>query len=340
MEQAEQQVVLSGIRATGRMHLGNYLGALEKFARLSRDPRYHCLYFIADLHTLTTHKDAENIRRHAPDIALDILAAGVDPEQSVLYVQSRAPEVTELAWYLECLTPYGNAERIPTFKDKADKHPDDVNAGLFNYPMLMAADILGPRAHLVPVGEDQVPHLEFTRELARRFNSRYGDYFPIPEGMTGGIQIPGLTVMDPETNQFGKMGKSEAPHQTIYLNDSWEISAEKLRVAPTDPARRRLTDPGAPQKCAIYWLHTNLSSDDELRRVIGGCTTAGISCTDCKSLLAGNVRDRLREFTERRAGLASRPEFVREVLEEGSRKVSAIFRETAREVGDRMGVFR
>lgn len=336
-----KDVVLSGIRATGRMHLGNYLGVLERFARLSCDPTKRCFFFVADLHTLTTHKEAELIRVQAPEIVADMLAAGVDPERAVIYVQSRVPVVTELAWYLGCLSPVGELERMPTYKDKAERHPDDVNGGLFFYPVLMAADILGPRADLVPVGKDQEPHLEFTRELARRFNHRYPPaYFPVPDSMADeALTVPGLVAMDAE-GRLAKMGKSEAPHETLYLADDAVATTEKIRRAPTDPARARRTDPGNPQRCAIFSLHTLVSSNDELRWSAEGCRTAGISCIECKDVLARNVTARLAEFRERRVELAARRERVEEVLAAGQAAAAAVFEETTAEVADRMGVYR
>ncbi len=339
-ETTDRKVVLSGIRATGKLHLGNYLGVLERFAKLSRDPEHRCFYFIADLHTLTTRKEAERIHEDAMEIVLDMLAAGVDPEQATIYVQSHVPVVAELAWYLACLSPVGELERMPTYKDKAVKQPEDVNAGLLIYPVLMAADILGPRADLVPVGKDQEPHLEFTRELARRFNRLYGSYFPIPDSMTDeSLTIPGLVAMD-EEGRFAKMGKSEAPHESLYLRDTPVEIAEKIRRAPTDPARVHRNDQGTPQKCAIFSFHGLVSSDEELRWSAEGCRTAGISCVECKDVLSRNVNARLAEFRERRSGLSAHPERVREIIAAGDERAHAVFMETTAVVADRMGVFR
>ncbi|MBI4434973.1 tryptophan--tRNA ligase [Candidatus Uhrbacteria bacterium] len=339
-EMTDRKVVLSGIRATGKLHLGNYLGVLERFAKLSRDSTRRCFYFIADLHTLTTRKEAERIRDDAMEIVLDMLAAGVDPEQATIYVQSHVSVVAELAWYLACISPVGELERMPTYKDKAAKQPEDVNAGLLFYPVLMAADILGPHADLVPVGKDQEPHLEFTRELARRFNRLYGSYFPIPDSMADeSLTIPGLVAMD-EEGRFAKMGKSEAPHEALYLHDTPDEIAGKIRRAPTDPARARRTDPGSPQKCAIYSFHGLVSSDEELRWSAEGCRTADISCVECKDVLSRNVNTRLADFRERRAALAATPERVQEIIAAGDERARAVFTETTATVADRMGVFR
>jgi tryptophanyl-tRNA synthetase len=330
------QTVLSGIRATGTLHLGNYLGALVRFARMSRDSSYRCFFFVADMHTLTTLKEAEQIRAHLPNIVMDYLAAGVDPDSAVIYVQSSVPQVAELTWYLSCLTPVGDLERLPTYKDKRKKHPEDVNAGLLNYPVLMAADILGPRADLVPVGKDQQPHLELTSQLARKFNRLYGDYFPIPDALLHEmILVPGLSVMD-ERGGFPKMGKSD--DNTIILAETPEETEQKIKVAPTDPKRVRRNDPGSPDNCAIYALHSQVSATDQVRWSREGCQTAGIGCVECKRALAGNVNELLREFRERRRELATTPSIVREVLEAGREQAAALFDETIAAVRERMGI--
>jgi len=333
----QQKVVLSGIRATGKLHLGNYLGALVRFARMSRDPAYQCLFFVADMHTLTTLKEAELIREHMPAIVLDFLAAGVDPEHSAIYVQSSIPQVAELAWYLSCLTPFGDLSRQPTFKDKVKNHPDDVNAGLLNYPVLMAADILGPRAELVPVGQDQRSHLELTSQLARRFNTMFGDFFPIPDALSHEmVLIPGLSAADADGN-IPKMGKSD--QNTVNLTDTPEQTFEKIRVAPTDPQRIRRNDPGNPENCTIFRLHEHVSSGETITWAKEGCRTAGIGCLDCKRSLANTVNGELAEFRERRAKLAETPGVVQEVLEEGRRRTEPRFQETIAHVREKMGMW-
>lgn len=330
------QTVLSGIRATGTLHLGNYLGALVRFAKMSKDPSYRCLFFVADMHTLTTLKEAEKIRSHLPNIILDYLAAGVDPERAFIYVQSSVPQVAELAWYLSCLTPVGDLERLPTYKDKRAKQPEDVNVGLLNYPVLMAADILGPRAELVPVGKDQQPHLELASELARRFNRLYGDYFPVPDALIQEmILVPGLSPMD-ERGGFPKMGKSDG--NTITLSESEEETERKIMVAPTDPRRIRRSDPGNPDCCSIYALHTHVSTPQNLQWSRVGCQTATIGCTDCKKVLAQNVNDLLGEFRERRAKLSQHPGIIREMLDVGNKEAAKLFDETIGVVRERMGI--
>ncbi len=332
------QIVLSGIRATGKLHLGNYLGALERFARMSRDERYRCFFFVADMHTLTTLKEAEQIKADVPEIVLDYLAAGVDPNRASIYIQSSIPQVAELAWYLSCLTPVGDLQRMPTFKDKASKQPEDVNAGLLNYPVLMAADILGPRADLVPVGKDQESHLELASDLARRFNRLYGGYFPVPNALKQEmVLVPGLGMMD-DRGGFPKMGKSEG--NTLNLADSPETTKEKIMVSPTDPQRVRRSDPGNPEHCAIFALHRFASDGETIVWSQQGCQTAAIGCTDCKSKLAENVNGLLAEFRERRRELMDRPDVLRQVLAAGKAAAEVRFNETIDFVRERMGVGR
>lgn len=331
-----KKVVVSGIRATGRLHLGNYIGALERFARMSQNEEYECLFFVADMHTLTTLKDANQIREHMPEIVLDYLAAGVDPNRATIYLQSSVPQVAELAWYLSCLTPVGDLQRMPTYKDKAIKQPEDVNAGLLNYPVLMAADILGPRANLVPVGKDQEAHIELTADIARKFNRLYGDYFPIPDALRQEmITVPGLSAMD-EKGQLPKMGKSD--DNSINLVDTAETTLRKIMVSPTDPQRVRRNDPGNPERCAIFALHQQVSKAEDVAWSQHGCQTAGIGCTECKSSLANNVNGFLAEFRGRRAELAQRPNVIFEILAHGKSVAEARFNETIDVARSRLGL--
>lgn len=335
---ADQKTVLSGIRATGKLHLGNYLGALVRFARMSQDPQYRCLFFVADLHTLTTLKEAEEIKAHLPNIVLDYLAAGVDPNAATIYVQSSVPQVTELSWYLSCLTSVSQLESLPTYKDKKAKNPEDNNAGLLTYPVLMAADILGPRGELVPVGKDQKPHLELAADLARRFNHHYGEFFPIPDALSQEmVLVPGLGIMD-ERGGFGKMGKSDG--NSINLADTAEETWEKIRVAPTDPQRIKRTDPGNPEHCAIFALHQHVSNGDQITWAREGCTTAGIGCLECKRALTTSINDMLGGFRERRLELLQQPNLVRDVLEDGKQQAEKLFNETIGHVRESMGIQR
>lgn len=331
--------VVTGIRATGRMHIGNYLGVLERLGAMSRDESMQCFFFVADLHTLTTASDMAKIREHAPEIVRDIIAAGVDVERSIIYTQSDVPRVAELAWLLACHTPDGDLGRLPHFKDKSGKQPGNVNAGLRFYPVLMAADILGPQANLVPVGADQKAHLELTRDLAQRFNREHKiDLFAVPEAREQEmITVPGLVAQN-ERGGFDKMGKSENEGETLYLSDSPDEMKAKIRVAPTDPARVRRNDPGTPDKCAIYALHKVVSPGEEIRSVREGCQTAGIGCSDCKLRLVAHIDGKLASFRARRAELASDANLVRDVTQAGAEKARVVFDETIGRTREILGI--
>ncbi|MBI5731914.1 MAG: tryptophan--tRNA ligase [Candidatus Magasanikbacteria bacterium] len=332
MDKQNRQVVLSGVRATGKQHLGNFLGVFQRFARLSRDPSFQCFFFIADWHTLTTMRDAARLKEGIKSIVLDYLAAGIDPASAVIYPQSAVLETAELMWYLACLTPEADLRRMPHFKEKSrqQKEGDFVNAGLLNYPVLMAADILGPKADLVPVGKDQLAHLELAQSLARRFNNRFGQTFFIPDALKEeAIIVPGL-------DGTGKMGKTEG--NTINLDDPPEVVVEKLRTAVTDPSRARRSDPGDPAKCNIYTLHTFMSTNDEITYVWEGCRNAAIGCVECKALVAGHINKLLGPFQERRVGLCADSDLVPEILRKGIGEARAVIAATVAEVRAKVGM--
>lgn len=325
-----KKVVLSGIRATGKMHLGNYLGAMRNFVELQNNPEYKCFYFVADYHTLTTNPNPNDLRVNLPEIVLDYLAVGIDPEVSVLYAQSSVPELTEICLLIGMVTPLGELLRCPTFKEKARKQPDNVNHGLFSYPVLMAADILGPKADLVPVGEDQLPHLEITRSIARRFNDRYGNTFKIPEALKEkAIRVPGLDGTD-------KMGKSEG--NTINLDDSPEVIWEKLRVAVTDTERKRRSDPGRPYLCKLYNLHEFVSPQEITEEINKECLSAGIGCLECKRKLADSITILLEPIQQRRLELSKNPDYLFRILHEGGKKARSVIQKTVNEVREKMGL--
>jgi tryptophanyl-tRNA synthetase len=326
--------VLSLLRTTGRQHLGNYLGAMKQMGELSQREDRDCFFGIADLHTLTTHPDPEVIRKNAPEAVLDLLASGVDPRKSVVFAQSSVPETSELFWLLCCLMPLGLLQRATTFKDKSEKQPENVNAGLLAYPVLMAADILGPRAELVPVGEDQYQHLEMARELAGKFNRAFcppdAPLFPEPMPVAKEpIRVPGL-------DGTGKMGKSEG--NSLLLSDGPDEMWEKLRPAVTDPARKRRQDPGTPELCNIYGMHVLVSSKETQEWSAHGCRTAGIGCIECKKRLHGHLVDLLGPVQRRRQELAKDPDLPRDVLADGARRARAVIAETVARAKDLMGV--
>ena len=324
--------ILSGIRATGRLHFGNFLGAVQNFVKFQQ-PGNTCLYFIADWHTLTTLDDPEELRKNLIEIVKDYLAAGLDPAKSIIYAQSSVPEIAELCLYLSMIQPLGDLERTPTFKDLVRKQPDNVSLGLVTYPVLMAADILGCHATLVPVGQDQVPNVEMAQSMARRFNNRFGNTFTVPETMEQMIKVPGL--------DGAKMGKSEADNSININSPIPEIRDRYLKKGITDPQRLRVTDPGDPyNRCrSVYAVHELVTPGEiETREIARACQAAQISCVDCKHKLVDSIARVLEPFQEERRRLADQNDYVRTVLYEGGKKARSIFANTVSEVRRKMGI--
>lgn len=326
-----QATVLSGIRATGKLHFGNFMGAVTHFVRFQK-PENLCMYFVADLHTLTTSRDPEALRGNVLEIVKDYLAAGLDPDQAIIYTQSSVPEISQLSLLLSMVQPLGQLEGLATIKELLGKTTrDQQTLGLVTYPVLMAADILGPQATIVPVGEDQRPNVELARDLADRFNHRYGSTFVLPEMMDESqmVKVPGL--------RGGKMGKSEGD-DTIDINDSMFNIGERYRKrAVTDPQRVRATDPGDPERCqAVYPLHKLITSDH--LEIAEQCRKAQIGCTACKGRLVDSIASVLEPFQERRAELAGQDDYVRDVLYEGGRRARNIISRTLEDVQSKMGL--
>lgn len=324
--------VLSGIRATGRLHFGNFLGAVQNFVKFQQ-PGNTCLYFIADWHTLTTLDDPEELRGNLIEIVKDYIAAGLNPEQSIIYAQSSVPEISELCLYLSMLQPLGELERIPTFKDLVRKNPDNVNLGLVTYPVLMAADILGPKATLVPVGEDQVPNVEMAQSIARKFNNRFGETLVVPEMMTQMVKVPGL--------DGAKMGKSEADNAIDINSPIPDIRERYLKKGITDPQRLRVSDPGDPyNRCqSVYAVHELVTiGETDSREIAVACSTAKIGCVACKHRLVDSIARVLEPFQEARAKLASQNDYVKDVIHEGGKRARALIKPTVEAVRDRMGI--
>ena len=318
--------VFSGARI-GRQHLGNYLGAIQNYVKLQDE--YDCIYCIVDIHALTSLEDTSQLQQNIYDLALDWLAAGLTPEKSIIFVQSHVPEVMELHTFLSMVTPLSWLLRVPTFKEKVKIQPHNVNYGLVGYPVLMTADIVLYKAEVVPVGEDQLPHLELAREIARRFNSLFGNTFPEPEAkLTSFPLILGLDGKE-------KMSKQVGNDIEIALSD--EETIERVMTAVTDPARRYRHDPGHPEICNIYRLH-HYFNPSETDSIAEQCRTAKIGCVDCKSLLAERINSTLAPFRKRRAALAAKPQHVNDVLANGAQRAAVIARETIREVKQRMGL--
>ncbi len=331
-DRTAREVVLSGIRATGRLHLGNFMGAVQQFVEYDTGDNL-CLYFIADWHTLTTCQEPEKIRTNSVAIAMDYLAAGLNPERAIIYAQSDVPELAELALYLAMIQPKNSLERLPTLKDIV-RGGQDMSLGHLHYPVLMAADILGPKATLVPVGSDQVPHIELARDIATRFNSLFGQTFVMPRAGIKTIKVPGL--------RGEKMGKSDDT-ASITLDDSFEtINAKYQRFGVTDPGRTTRTAPGNPDNCAsVYPVFRLLLEKDDtqtLNVVSTECQAGTRGCRECKAELAGRINDLITPFRERRTKLAENEKFVREVLHFGGVKAREIIRPTLLEVRERMGI--
>ncbi len=319
--------VFSGIQPSGELHIGNYLGAVQNWVRLQL--QHECLFSIVDLHAITQAYDPAALPARTLDMATGLLAAGIDPERAIVFVQSHVREHTELNWLLTTITPLGELERQTQFKDKAQRQ-ESVPAGLLAYPVLQAADVLLYHATLVPVGEDQLQHLEMMREIARRWNSRFGaGYFPEPQAqLSTAKRVLGL-------DGHAKMSKSLG--NTIGLLESPEAIWEKLRPAATDPARKTRKDPGNPDICNIFTIHQGFSPPETLVEVAHKCRTAGWGCLDCKRVLADNMIAALTPIRERAAELQAKPQRVRDVLRAGAAKARALAQRTIAEVRRRMG---
>ncbi len=319
--------VFSGARPTGRQHIGNYLGAIRNYVALQED--YDCIYCVVDLHALTTLMDTSVLKENTYEMVLDWLAAGMDPERSIIFVQSHVPQVTELHTILSMLTPMGWLTRLTTFKEKVRQQPDNVNYGLLGYPVLMAADITLYKADTVPVGEDQLPHLEFTREIVRRFNNRFGPTLVEPHAkLTDCPRVMG-------TDGVNKMSKSLNNH--IELAASPEEILERVMTMVTDPARKYRTDPGHPEICNVFALHKHFSPDPSaIERIESECRNAEIGCVEHKKLFAKDLADYFAPFRERRARFAADPNYVWDVLADGAERARVIAQQTIAEVRERV----
>ena len=322
--------VLSGIRPSGRAHIGNYLGAIQNYVALQDS--YECFYSIVDIHTLTTMEATGDLHGNIWEMALDLLAAGIDPNRATLFIQSHVPEVMVLHTLLSMITPFGRLIELPTFKETAKNQPHNVNYGLVGYPVLMTADIILYKATAVPVGEDQLPHLELARDIVRRFNRLFGQTFPEPQPkLTNAPLIYGLD------GTYGERKMSKSLNNHVELAATPEETQRKVLSAVTDPARRYRGDPGHPELCNVYHLHEHFTPE-RLPEIFQRCTTADIGCVDCKSILAESVNRFLAPFRERRRELSEQTSYVKEVLVEGDRRARAVAKTTIEEVRERMGL--
>jgi tryptophanyl-tRNA synthetase len=325
--------VLSGMRSTGKLHLGNYVGALQNWVHMQDE--YECFFEVADWHALTTdYADTSRVKENSLDVALDWLAAGLDPQKSVIFIQSHVPAHAELHLLLSMITPLGWLERVPTYKEQRDniKDKDLGTYGFLGYPVLQAADILIYKADVVPVGEDQVAHVELTREIARRFNGFYGAgkvVFPEPQSLlTPSPKLPGTDGR--------KMSKSYG--NTIMLTDPEPVVRQKLKTMVTDPARVKRTDPGDPDKCPVGDLHKIFSSKGTMAKVYEGCRSAGIGCLECKGWAADALVQLLSPMQERRRKFEDNPRLAWDILEDGTRRASQAASETMDDVRAAMGM--
>jgi tryptophanyl-tRNA synthetase len=320
--------IFSGIQPSGELHIGNYLGAVRNWVELQH--RYESIFCIVDYHAITGSYVPDDLRRRTREMAISLLAAGLDPETCTLFVQSRVPEHTELAWIFNTVTPLGELERQTQFKDKSSRQ-DSILAGLLNYPVLQAADIAVYNADLVPVGEDQVQHLELAREIVRRWNAKFEcNYFVEPKPLlTQTRRIMGLD---------GQAKMSKSLGNTIGLLEDPKSSWNKLRVAVTDPKRVRREDPGTPEVCNIYHLHKAFSPAATVEHVAQQCRTAGWGCIDCKRVLHESMEAELTPIRVRADELKAHPERVTEVLDAGAARAKSIASATLGEVKEIMGL--
>jgi tryptophanyl-tRNA synthetase len=320
--------IFSGIQPSGELHIGNYLGAVKNWVQLQ--DRYECIYCIVDYHAITGSYEPDDLRRRTREMAISLFAAGLDPKKSTLFVQSMVPEHTELAWIFNSVTPLGELERQTQFKDKSQRQ-ESVNAGLLIYPVLQAADILLYRADLVPVGEDQIQHLELAREVARRWNAKFSsELFPEPR--------PLLTITRRIMGLDGQTKMSKSLGNTIGLLEEPDEVWAKLRPAMTDPARVRRTDPGTPEICNIYHLHKAFNDEATVEHVAVQCRTAGWGCIDCKKVLLEGMMRELTPIRERARELEAHPEIVTDALADGAARSGKIARETMTVVRETMGL--
>ncbi len=323
------ETVFSGIQPTGGFHIGNYFGAVQNWVALQ--DRFRCLYCVVDLHSLTQSYEVGEMSDRVVTLAAELLAAGIDPNRSVLFVQSHVPEHAELAWILSTVTPYGELSRMTQFKEKSEREPENINAGLMSYPILMAADILLYRARRVPVGVDQVQHLELAREICRRFNGRFGDVFPEPQPLhTQALKILGLD---------GKQKMSKSLGNSVQIADEPDVIRKKIMNAFTDPTRLKKADPGHPESCYVCGLQGLFASPEETAQLHDGCRTATKGCVDSKRALAENMIKVLGPMREKAQALKAHPERIREILHAGAQTARVLAHDTMEQVRAAMGLY-
>ena len=324
---AVRKRVLSGIQPTGEVHLGNYLGALRQWVHMQ--DQYECFYSIVDLHAILGEDESASLPARTLDMAISVLAVGVDPERCTLFVQSDVPEHVELAWLFNTVAPVGDLERMTQYKDKSKRY-DSIPVGLLNYPVLQAADILIYRADAVPVGDDQRQHLELTRDIARKWNARYGEYFPEPDAIIPEVgRIKGLD---------GEAKMSKSLGNTVSILEDEDGVWESVRRAVTDPQRVRRDDPGRPEVCNVFSLHKLVTDASLISDIEEQCKAGTRGCVDCKRIFADSLVREFAPFREHAEHLRAHPEEVRGVLEAGADRAREVARETLGEARARMGI--
>ncbi len=323
--------IFSGMQPTSGLHIGNYYGALTNWVALSKEPDTETIFCVVDAHAITVEYEAKELPQRVFEVTAAYLAGGVDPARSTLFLQSDVKEHMELSWYLTSITMMGELNRMTQYKEKSEQHKENNNAGLFTYPILMAADILLYKATLIPVGEDQVQHLELAREICRRFNHRFGKVFPEPmPRLSAAPRIMGLDGKQ-------KMSKSRAAN-AIDLQDPPKVIEKKLKGAFTDPLKLKLGDPGRPEICNIFTIHKAASAPDAVATIDRDCRTGALPCGDCKMRLRDAVVKDLTPLQERYVELRAKPKLVTDVLVEGGQKARAIAQKTMAEVYGAMGL--
>ncbi len=319
--------VFSGARPTGRQHLGNYMGAIQNYVALQEG--YECIYCVVDLHALTTVEDTGNLIENTKDMVLDWMAAGMDPKRSIIFVQSHVPAVTELHIILSMMTPMSWLTRVTTFKEKVQQHPENVNYLLLGYPVLMAADITLYKADTVPVGDDQLPHLELAREIVRRFNGRFGPVLVEPQARL--TEFPRVMGLD------GVQKMSKSLDNYIELAADPETTAKRIMSMVTDVTRVYRRDPGHPEVCNVFAFQRQFNPG-EADQIGQDCKSASLGCVDCKRRLAASLNAWLAPFRERRQQLAADPDYVWDVLADGAKRAAAIAEPNIEEIKRAVGL--
>ncbi len=320
--------IFSGIQPSGRLHIGNYIGAIRNWLGLQEE--YDCIWGIVDYHAITVAYEPTEMPKRILECAINYLACGLDPDKSIIMVQSLVPQHVEFSWLLNSVTPVSWLLRVPTFKEKRLENPKNINMGMMDYPVLMASDILIYKAEFVPVGEDQLPHLELTREIARRFNSIFGNFLPEPKEILG--KVPEILGLD------GVRKMSKSLDNCIYLDEAPELIEKKLSTAVTDTNRKRRGDPGNPDVCNIWTMHKALSRPEDLDRINRECRSAAIGCLDCKAIVSKNIIAILNPICEKQKELWAKTDKVKEILREGSGRARKIAQKTLSEALKLMGL--